>query len=62
MTTTGNGTSVGPLIDAVGHVLEPADTWKKYIDPKFRDRAIRIELDADGRERLMFDNEFEYPG
>ena len=61
MTTTGNGNSLGPLIDADGHVLEPADTWQKYIDPKFRDRAIRIELAADGRERLLFDNEpFEF--
>ena len=61
MTTTENGDSLGPLIDADGHVLEPADTWQKYIDPKFRDRAIRIELAADGRERLLFDNQpFEF--
>ena len=61
MTMEGNGNSIGPLIDADGHVLEPADTWQKYIDPKFQDRAIRIELDADGRERLLFDNKpFEF--
>ncbi len=61
MTMEGNGDAIGPLIDADGHVLEPADTWQNYIDPKFRDRAIRIELDADGRERLLFDNKpFEF--
>ncbi len=45
-----------PVIDADGHILEPADTWEKYIDPAFRDRAIRIGRDADGLERLYIDN------
>lgn len=54
-------TSIHPIVDADGHVLEPADTWERYIDPEFRDRAIRIELDSDGSERLMFDNKpFEF--
>ena len=44
------------VVDADGHVLEPADTWEQYIDPEFRDRAIRIALDDQGRERLLFDN------
>lgn len=44
------------IVDADGHVLEPADTWQKYIDPKFRDRAIRIARDDEGFERLLFDN------
>ena len=35
-------------IDADGHILEPPDTWEKYIDPQFRDRAIRIYPNADG--------------
>ena len=46
-----------PVIDADGHVLEPADIWEQYIDPELRDRAIRIELADDGRERLIFDNQ-----
>ncbi len=33
---------LGPIVDADGHVLEPADTWLKYLDPKSRDRAIRF--------------------
>jgi len=37
-------------IDADGHILEPTDTWEKYIDPQFRDRAIRIYPNADGLE------------
>ena len=37
-------------IDADGHILEPPDTWEKYIDPQFRDRALRIRLNQDGLE------------
>jgi len=43
-------------VDADGHVLEPADTWERYIDPRFKDRALRIGLDADGFENLFIDN------
>jgi predicted TIM-barrel fold metal-dependent hydrolase len=39
-------------IDADGHILEPPDTWGKYIDPRFRDRAIRITTDQNGLEIL----------
>lgn len=39
-------------IDADGHILEPPDLWEKYIDPKYRDRAIRIRTDRDGLEVL----------
>jgi hypothetical protein len=42
-------------VDADGHVLEPRDTWKTYIEPKFRDRAIRIEIDDRGDEVLLVD-------
>ncbi|MCZ6710650.1 MAG: amidohydrolase family protein [Gammaproteobacteria bacterium] len=50
-------TQTVPVVDADGHVLEPADTWLNYIDPAFRDRAIRIERGDDGREVLLFDNQ-----
>ncbi len=43
------------VIDADGHVLEPPDVWEKYIDPKFRDRAIRIRLNNEGQEYLELD-------
>lgn len=42
------------VIDADGHILEPPDVWEKYIDPQFRDRAIRVRLDSEGREYVEF--------
>jgi predicted TIM-barrel fold metal-dependent hydrolase len=39
-------------IDADGHVLEPPDLWQQYLEPRFRDRALRIVRDADGLEEL----------
>src|SRR5439155_947038 len=40
------------VIDADGHVLEPVDLWDTYIDPAYRDRAPRLFVDSDGKERL----------
>jgi len=42
-------------VDADGHVLEPVDTWERYIDPAFRDRALRVGIDDDGFENLFID-------
>jgi uncharacterized protein len=39
-------------VDADGHVLEPPDLWENYIDPKYRDRALRIVTDENGLEEL----------
>src|SRR2546421_8471855 len=39
-------------VDADGHILEPPDLWETYLEPKYRDRAIRIVLDGDGLEEL----------
>lgn len=47
---------LGPVVDADGHLLEPADLWLNYIDPHYRDRAIRIDHDEKGWEVLLFDN------
>jgi hypothetical protein len=41
------------IIDADGHVLEPVDLWDKYLDPGYRDRAPRMIIDTDGKERLL---------
>ena len=41
-------------IDADGHILEPPDLWERYIDPPFRDRAIRLYPGKDGLEVLEF--------
>jgi hypothetical protein len=43
------------IIDADGHILEPPDVWEKYIDPKFRDRALRIRVGSEGRQYLEID-------
>ncbi|MBI3250133.1 MAG: amidohydrolase family protein [Deltaproteobacteria bacterium] len=40
------------IIDADGHILEPPDIWEKYIDPQYRDRAIRVRVDSEGEEYL----------
>jgi len=47
----------GRVVDADGHVLEPADTWVKYLEPAYRDRAIRIAFDDDGFEVLLIDGQ-----
>jgi predicted TIM-barrel fold metal-dependent hydrolase len=39
-------------VDADGHILEPPDLWENYLEPKYRDRALRIVLDDDGLEEL----------
>ena len=44
------------IIDADGHVLEPVDIWDKYIDPAYRERAPRIVIDTDGKERLLVED------
>jgi len=40
------------IVDADGHILEPPDIWEKYIDPQYRDRAIRVRSDSEGQEYL----------
>ncbi len=42
-------------IDADGHINEPADLWDRYIDPAYRDRAIRIRTGEDGLDYLELD-------
>ena len=41
------------VVDMDSHVLEPPDLWQNYLEPKYRDRAIRIARDADGDEVLI---------
>src|SRR5437899_3362434 len=45
------------VVDADGHVLEPADTWLEYLEPRYRDRAIRIARDEQGLEVLLIDGQ-----
>ena len=41
-----------PVIDADSHVMEPRDLWTTYLEPEYRDRAIRI-VEDDGVEQLV---------
>ena len=43
---------VSGAVDADGHILEPPDLWESYLDPGYRDRALRIVVDDDGLEEL----------
>ncbi|HXW83910.1 MAG TPA: amidohydrolase family protein [Candidatus Binataceae bacterium] len=43
------------VIDADGHILEAADYAEKYLEEKYRSRAIRIRRDGDGLEFLEYD-------
>jgi len=45
-------------IDADGHLLEPPDLWERYLEPKYRDRALRIRKDPEEKTRnlLLGDN------
>ena len=45
----------GEVVDADGHIMEPSDLWEKNIEPRFRDRALRIRKDEDGLEYMEID-------
>jgi uncharacterized protein len=42
-------------IDSDGHVLEPGDMWEQYIEPKYRDRCIKLFQDKEGNDLLRID-------
>ena len=44
------------VVDMDSHVMEPPDLWQNYLEPQYRDRAIRIERNADGVETLIVDD------
>ncbi len=44
-------------VDVDGHILEPADLWLDYIEPGFRDRAMRVETDLAGLECWSVDRQ-----
>jgi predicted TIM-barrel fold metal-dependent hydrolase len=43
------------IIDADGHVLEPADLWEQYLGPGEHDRGVHLRVNADGLEYLEID-------
>ena len=52
----GNQIEITDAIDCDGHVLEPIDVLAEYLEEKYRDRALRIEIGDDGLEYFMWDN------
>ena len=42
-------------VDADGHILEAADLWERYLEPRYRQRALRLRTDAQGLEYLEID-------
>src|SRR5277367_4554383 len=44
-------------VDADGHILEPPDLWETYLEPKHRDRALRLVADQAGLEELEIGGE-----
>jgi len=42
------------LISADSHVIEPGEMWAEYMDPSFRDRAPKIEIDPPGKTGAYF--------
>src|SRR5260370_3425996 len=39
-------------VDADGHILEDAGLWDRYIEAKYKERALRTRLDSKGQEYL----------
>ena len=55
--TDASQTSAKPyVVDMDSHVMEPPDLWLNYLEPQYRDRAIRIDRNAEGGESLIVDN------
>ena len=40
--------------DADNHFVEPADMYERYIDPRFRDKAVRYVESKDGERVQLF--------
>lgn len=45
------------FVDVDGHILEPANLWEEYLEPEYKERALRIELDENGLEYMSVDGE-----
>ena len=45
------------VIDGDSHFIEPLDLFERYIDPAWRDRTVRVDIDSSGRViGLIVDN------
>jgi hypothetical protein len=43
------------VIDADGQVLERFTLWNDYLDPTYRDCALKLVRDGNGKERLLLE-------
>jgi len=43
-----------PLIDVDNHYYEPSNCFVDWVEPRYRDRALRIEAQSDGSQQLFF--------
>ena len=57
--------SLPGAVDADGHILEPPDLWERYLEPRYRDRPVRVKadergeyLEIDGKKAKMSRNDF----
>jgi hypothetical protein len=62
MTNNTSAVDIRGAIDADGHVLEPPDLWERYLEPKYRDRALRIRTDSNGMEYFEMDGKPSWAG
>jgi predicted TIM-barrel fold metal-dependent hydrolase len=44
-------------VDADNHYYETRDAFTRYIDPRYADRTLRVETDADGGDRIIVDGQ-----
>ena len=44
---------MGRIIDADSHFMEPLDLWQRYIEPKYRARALRFEPRPDSNRFMI---------
>jgi uncharacterized protein len=45
------------VVDSDGHVLEPADLWERYMDPKYRDICPKLLTTDDGSEYFRLEGD-----
>src|SRR6266404_8807840 len=45
------------VVDSDGHVLEPADLWERYMDPKYRDICLKLLTTDDGSEYFRLEGD-----
>lgn len=43
------------FVDVDGHILESPNLWAEYLEPKYKDRALRLRKDEKGLEYLEID-------